>query len=191
MNKHIMLTISIAIVIVIAIAALHFSGVISQQKGKISFHLYGSYTIDTSNIRQWFYVNEGAPFTCFLQVVSFESLEKNTAKEFGLDLSDVNFDYDKYQDKYLAITFGRELLEMEYEYLRYPYKYRTVAKANITFSEEYQDQKMYIYVMDKIGLLDSVIGGNTFYIMNGSDRVFWGHKIYDINEREPGEQLGL
>ena len=192
MNKYMIIgigvVIAISIIIVIVILCPNFISSQNHDKGKIDFHMLNSYKVDTRGICKKLRIAEDSPFTCFLQITNFENLSEYFAKEFDFEIPEIDFNY---QDKYMAITFGRELKEMEYEFLGYPYKPNTIAKADITFSEEYDDKTMYVYVMDKIFLKDSLLDGNSFYIMNGTEKELRGHNITDLNERTPFGGSGL
>jgi hypothetical protein len=151
----------------------------------------GIYTVDMTGIREWFEVKDGTPFTCFLQIKDSERNEEYFAKQFGLNLSCIDFEHIGYQDKYLVISFGRELVEIKYEYLGKPYAHKTIARADITFAEDYHDQQIYLYAVDKVLLTSSVVGGNAFYVIDGSDKRYWGDKIFDLNTRIANDEKGF
>ena len=154
-----------------------------QPKDSINFHLYNSYPVETNGMAKSFSIAEGTPFTFFLSIY-----DPNKWK--GHDyFSDINFvfpDFDftssDFKDKSLAITLGREIVEMQYEYCGKPYPPNWIAKADITLAEEHHDQTMFLYVMDKIALLDPIIGGNAFYFMNGKDKIYMGECVSDLNQ---------
>lgn len=161
----------------------------SQQDGDkremVSFNLVGSYSVDTSGIREKEEIADGAPFTFFIQIRNVDDLKGYLIKEFCLDIPDINFNYP---DKYMAISIGREVQELAYNgYLEEPYMPNTFAKAEITFAEQYHEQMLYVYAMDKVILTDSRLGllnaGHVtrFYLMKDKERVFWGNTIHDIN----------
>ena len=156
-----------------------------MHEGTINFYLYNSYTVDTRGVAKSYSVAEGTPFTYFAQVYDLETWRELTDfEESGFEYPDFDFTSDDFRDKYLAVTFGRELLEMQYEYCGEPWPSNYIAKADITFAEEYHDQTMFLYVMDKIPLLDNILGnyGNAFYIMDGKEKVYMGCDTVALNE---------
>ena len=192
MKKH--LVIGVALLVVIAsVAFLYLSfasnqgvskSVVSQKKDKdkISFSLLERYDIDTSGMRNRLRIKQGKPFTCFVQITVFENLYEYFTNEYHTEIPEIEFSY---QDKYMLISFGRKVEEIAYEFLGEPYAPNTVAIADITFSEEYSGEVMFVYAMDKIYLFDNLDDGNSYYIMNGTEKEFYGHSIFDLNEREP------
>ena len=152
----------------------------------LNYHLHESYMVDTTNIRQKLRIADGTPFTFFWQLKRLGDSKEHLMKEFGLEVStDIdNIDLAG-EDKFLMITIGRELESVVYQFRGKPFKPRTVAGAHIVFAEEYHEQMMYVYIMDKILLESSFIGGNRFFIMKGTEVEFWGYTFYDINEFEP------
>jgi len=164
---------------------------IDIQKGDlISFQLYKSYEVNTNGILERLNIVEDSPFTFFIQIKNFDNLSEYFIKEFYLEIPKIEFNY---QDKYMAITIGRELDEIKFNgFLGEPYAPNKFAKVDITFAEEYHRQMMYVYIMDKIFLCDSLIGEETsFYIINGIEKEFYGHSIFDLNERKPWGESGV
>jgi len=162
-------------------------------ESNLNFQLYRSYKVNTSGIRQCLYIPEKTQFTFFRQVSDLEtwkSLREFQKTNFVFPAFD--FTSADYQDKYLLITFGREILSMRYKYFAEPFEPNWLARADVTFAEEYHDEIMYLYFMDKIPLASPFLSGmtgagyhaNRFYIMIGSERVFWGSKLEEINELE-------
>lgn len=154
-------------------------------KGNVNFRLLHSYIIDTERIEKYFALVEGTSLTYFSQVYDLESWKD--FREFDhINFKDFDFDFtsEDYKDEYLAVTIGRELVDIQYEYCGEPYPPYRIAKADITLGEKYHDHTMFLYVMDKITLLDTVIGGHKFYIMNGNKKVYMGEKVGDLNTRE-------
>jgi len=164
---------------------------IDIKKGElITFELYESYEVDTSGIREKFNIAENTPFTFFLQKTIFDNIAEYFIKSFYLEIPDIDFNYE---DKYMAITIGRKLKEIRFnEFLGTPYIPNEIARVDITLSEEYYGQMMYVYVMDKIFLCGSLLDGNSFYIMKGNKKEFCGYNTIDLNEREPwGDEPGV
>ena len=62
-------------------------------------------------------------------------------------------------------------------------KYGHMAHAEVAFGETYQDNTMYVYVMQNdVFFHNGILGENKFYKMEGLDRVYWGRNMYDINQ---------
>ena len=152
-----------------------------DESGVIDFQLLESYEVDTNGIREWLDVVEGNPFTFFFQYSTLKSFEDLSLEQFNLDLSEVDFNGGDYQDKFIAITIGRKLVEMQYEYLGEPYDLKFMTRADITFSEEYNNQVLYIYTIDKISLDSPFTGENAFYVLNGTEKVYLGSNMHEIN----------
>ena len=177
-------------VIVIAILTMVFTMAnpfshkkINAEDGIINLQLYESYTVNASGVREYFTLLEDVPLIGFFQIRNSEDLYE-LAETLDLELPD-GFDFDNYQDKYLAITFGRQLVEIQYE-CRENYYGRDSIFAEITFTEEHYDQTMYFYITDKISLWPADLGGyNTFYVMNGSEKVYIGDVLMNFNKQSP------
>jgi len=162
-----------------------------EQSMVVNFEDLGSYTVDTTGIRGRTLIAQGTPFTFFMQIRNFDNLQAYFLEEFDLQIPEIKFNNS---DKYMAISIGRKVCEMSHNgFLGKPYTPNTFAKAEITFSEEYNENTMYVYVMDKIIFTDSFADSayTKFYIMKGENKVFLGNTISDINERESMDEGGL
>lgn len=150
---------------------------------QINFQLYKSYEVDTSGLRKKFLVVEGTPFVYFVQVYRLDSWkEMGEFWETNFQFPEFDFDSDDFQDKHLVMSFGREVLEIE-KIGSHSHGDSEEIEAAITFGEEYHDQTMYLYIMDKIHLYMGL--GSEFYIMDGSEKIFQGYSIHDLNESYP------
>ena len=152
-----------------------------EKSGEVNFQLVGSYMVDTSVIREYFMINEGAPFTFFEQGRAFADYAQFALREYELDLSEIEFNADDHQDKYIVVTIGREILEMQYESIGEGW---TIVRAEVTFAEEYNAGIVYVYVMDQIQFFSSVVGNSmyfSFYIMSGTERILEGECIDTLN----------
>ena len=132
----------------------------------IYFRLYEKYEVDTSGLREIFRITEGTPFVYFLQVHNLDALRSRgdfTRSNFGFP----NFDFESnyYQDNYLAISFGREVIEIKNRTVHYGR-----VSAAITFAEEYHDDMMFLYIMDKVPLRLGM--GDEYYFMEEGERVY-------------------
>jgi|GEM_PF-3786736 len=185
--------IGVLIVIIAVVILTNANGYFARKDEStvVNFEELGSYTVDTTGIRGRTLIAQGTPFTFFMQIKNFDNLQAYFLKEFDLEIPEIKFNNP---DKYMAISIGRKVYEMSYNgFLGKPYTPNTFAKAEITFAEEYNEDTMYVYVMDKIIFTDSFVDSayTKFYIMNGEDKVFWGNTISDINERESWGEGGL
>jgi len=143
-----------------------------EEDGEINFQLLGSYEVDTSGIRNNYHnIAEDDPFTFFWQERNLERLQE-FADVYNVTLPDFGIDFDNYRDNYLVITFGRKLAG-----LRLIDQWHGHLFAEIIFAEEYQGQIMYLYIMDNILLYPPDMGRHAFYIMRGSERVYYGHTV--------------
>lgn len=187
-SKIVLIIIITVIILSIIIFIVNYILSSKQSKKNINFYLLNSYEVDLAGMCKKLAIVEDSPFTCFIQITNFENLTEYFADEYNLKFPEINFDYP---DKYMAITFGRELKEMEY---KLPAVRHELYSADITFSEEYHKNTIYIYVMDKIFLIDSFNeagSGSSFYIMNDDKKDFLGHDITDYNERVPVGHGGM
>ena len=159
----------------------------------IDFQLYDTYKVDASALRERLHVVEGTPFTYFIQIYSLDSWKQMSEfQDIHFDFSQVDFGPDDFQDKYFVASFGREVVEiqklrMAYDYLDLDEDENTTIEAAVTFGEEYYDQTMFLYVMDRIHLLEGM--ANECYIMDGSEKVFKAYDILDFNEHIPWDEL--
>ena len=135
----------------------------------VNFHLYRTYEIDTTEIS-----TRDSRFTRFEQVYDLDRWKKRGMFR-RFTFPDFDFSADDYQDKYLAVSFGREVLEMEAIGT-----YNNSIEVAITYAEEYHDNTMFLYIMDKVSLREDV--GSEFYIMDGADKVFVGYDDLDIDQ---------
>ena len=149
----------------------------TKKQGTVNFELYGSYTVDSREMRRLLGLKVEAPFTFFRQFTSFEYL-KAFFKEYHADVPDFGLTSENYKDKYLAVTFGRELVDLKYKHT----KYDISAIGVITFAEICQDNIIYLYLTDEIGIANMVYLPSELYIMNGSERVYYGTSYGDVNE---------
>jgi len=163
----------------------------NKQPNNLNFELYGSYTVNASGVRKYFNLLEDIPLIGFFQIYDSEELYGEFAEVLDLELpDDFDFDFGNYQDKCLVITFGRKLVEIQYEYR----KGFDVPFADITFTEEHHDQTMYLYIMDNIVLWNASFRGydyNSFYVMNGSEKVYIGSFLQDFNKQSPSFVEGI
>ena len=155
-----------------------------EKSDKMNIQLIGSQMVNTNDIRSWLdrRMVEDILFTFFFQFPGVEILQGE--KEFNIDLSNFDFNPSDYQDKYFVITVGRELVEIRYKYPG-PSRGSFEPKAFIVFAEEYNANILYLYATDQIPIFRSDLGGrfNSFYIMHGEERIFYGHDIFQVNTR--------
>ena len=177
-------------VIIVIIILIIISQVYSVNRyRKLELQLYGEYIVDETGLRNKLNVQDEIPFTGFIQLKGFDGFDA-LSKEFDMDFSIMKYNNTN-QNQYLAISFGRKIEEITYKYLGYPYKRNTIAKANIVLSEQYNEHVMYVYLMDRILLIDSFIEGNSYYIMNGSNKIYMGNVIDDLNKQTQGDGCSL
>ena len=179
-------------IIVIIIAILGVCGMIfnNGKSNVLNIQLQNSYIIDTTGIREKMHIVDGTPSTFFLQLKHPDDSKAYLLKEFNLEVSKEINDIGG-EDKYLIITIGRKLESVLYKFQGKPYLPRTFATADIVFSEKYYDQMMYVYTTDRVLLASSIIGGNTFYIKDGTNQKILGHTIEDINVTKPCGKGGV
>jgi hypothetical protein len=165
----------------------------NNQNDMINFQLYGNYAVDASGVRDFYSLIEGAPLIGFFQIDDANEL-REWKEVLGLTLpNDFVFNFDEHQDRWLLITFGRELVEMRYGYRKSPY-YEEVPFTEIIFDERLHDQTMFVYTMEKIQLWPSDLAGygyNSFYVMNGVEKVFVGNTVKDFNKQSPNFKEGI
>lgn len=158
---------------------------------KLDLQLQGSHRIDTTGIRKYVGVKRNVPFTYFLQIngvksikpeYSIESANSSILKDYGLELSDELLADIASSDEswYILLSIGRELKEVKYRYLGY-YSDGITSEAIVTFSEEYQDDVVYVYLVNK----QLYFWEEDYYVMNGDEKVFLGNNIRLINETIP------
>jgi len=158
-----------------AYPALEFGEIV-----EINFQLLGSHLIDISGVRRSYgmsaipILGEETPQTFFFQLDDIDRLQEDLFVGFSLNLSDFELTLDGYEDKFFAVTIGRELLEMQ---VRYPY----LSFPAITFAEHYEPNVLHFYAMDPMRLWPSHLGRNSFYVMRGTERLYLGEDIFDIN----------
>lgn len=180
MNKYVIISGIIAVIIIVIIPFFFWE---NSKMDTLNLQQYGSYTVDTDGIRELLRIKENTQFTYFIQIRDFNNIKEYFQKEFHLEIPELDLEND---DSYAVISFGRELKEIKYKYMQKPYNDGTVAKAEVTFDEEYHDKTMYVYIMNKI-----VIGKANYYIMSGSNRIFWTDQVGLLNERKPDGQQGI
>jgi hypothetical protein len=190
--------ISLFIVIIAVFIVLNVNSCFSRREERkmINFQLHGSYAVDTSGIRKRMMVADGTPFTFFIQIRNFDNLEEYFLKEYKLEIPYIEFNYE---NSYMAVTFGREIEELAYSgYLGEPFTPNTFPKkVELTFAEEYTDQIMYVYEMDKLMInLISLNGVHAddqckIFLMKEDEKVFWGNSTSDINKKAPSGGPGL
>ena len=181
LNKYIGLFI---VAIVVVITGIILSRYIYMTKEHIfDLQLHGSYSIDTSGIREYVGVKENVPFTYFLQINSGNSISKSHSrdsilKDYRLELPDRLIDDIVSSDKgwYVLLSIGRELKEVKYKFLS-RYSDGITSEAFITFCEEYKGDMMYVYFMNK----QLYFMGEYYYIMNDDEKIFLGNDIRLIN----------
>jgi hypothetical protein len=102
--------------------------------------------------------------------------------DINFELPDFRFDPMDYSDKYYAVTIGRELIEIQYEFLGEPWTPRTMTRSKITLSEDFFPQVLRLYVMERIPIFPPDFSGyNLFYIMDGSNKIFHGSCLFQLN----------
>ena len=188
MNKYLIIRrIGLLIVIIIALSTNSCSPK-KEEFVMVNLQLHGSYTVDTSGIRERERIADGTPFTFFVQIKNLDNVQEYFAQEYGLEFPDIDFDYE---NSYMAVTFGREIAGLTYNgYLGEPFTPNTFPKkVELTFAEEYRDKIMYVYVMDKITITLIALNGVSsddqckIYLMENGEKMFWGDTISDINKR--------
>jgi hypothetical protein len=109
---------------------------------KLDFQFWGSYAVDFSEVKNYVNEEEGVPFAYLLQLETWGSIISNdTLNENHLVLTDEIFDdiNNNVQDKCVLVSLGREIENIRY----FPPEGKL--GAGVTFSEEYQDNMVYIY----------------------------------------------
>ena len=167
-----------------------------EELAMVNLQLHGRYMVDTSGIREMEGITDGTPFTFFVQIKNLNNVQEYFAREYGLEFPDIDFNYE---NSYMAVTFGREIKELTYNgYLGEPFSPNTFPKkVELTFAEEYHDEIMYVYVMDKITISLIPLNGVSsdeqckIYLMENGEKMFWGDTIGDINKRAPSGGPGF
>jgi hypothetical protein len=146
----------------------------------LDLELYGIFEVDTSGLRNEIGIVEGTPFTYFYQPHSLDSWKRHgNYGERNFDFSELNFDENYFQDRYLAISFGREIAEIR----RVGGLIYGAMLVAVTFAEEYQGDVMFLYLMDEIPF--RIHMGHEYFIMDGTERIFIGHSERALNEYIP------
>ena len=153
----------------------------------LDLQLHGSYSIDTSGIREYACVKENAPFTYFFQIDSGNSISNShrrdsILKDYRVELPDELKADIASSDKssYVLLSIGRELKEVKYKFLK-RYSDGITSEALITFCEEYNGDVVYVYFMNK----QLYFMGEYYYIMSGDEKVFLGDNMRVVNECNP------
>ena len=146
--------------------------------GFIGFYTHRRYTVDTSSLRESLGVLCKSQFVFFMQVTRLDNIRSmGELAQRDFEFPDIDFELDDYREKYFAVSFGREVVEMEAIGL---HPHRGEMLAAITFAEEYNEDVMFLYIMDKISL--RLRSGSEFYYLEGSERVFKGTSDLDLFE---------
>jgi len=150
----------------------------------LNLQFYGVFEVDTSGLREQARIVEGTPFTRFFQMHSLNSWKNDgNYGERYFDFSELNFDENDFQDRFLAISFGREISEIR----RAGIFHHGALQVAVTFAEEYQGDAMFVYLMDEVPFRLQM--GHEYYIMDGMERVFIGHSERALNEHIPVSSL--
>lgn len=117
--------------------------VITSELGqKLDFQFCGSYAVDCSEVKNYVNEEEGVPFEYLLQLEPWDSIRRNDIlNENHLVITnellvDIN---NNVKDKCVLISLGREI-----ENIRC-FPTEGILGAGVTFSEEYQDNMVYVY----------------------------------------------
>ena len=147
-----------------------------EQSPFVNFYLHDSYAVDTSVL----FTEENAyeQFTYFELVYSLETFQTGKSAYRNFTFPEFDFTDDDIKDKYLAVSFGREVLSIE----KLDRCCDGQVEVAITYAEEYHDNTMFVYFMDKVSIF--MDEGSEFYIMKGTDKEFVG---YDWSGYRPGE----
>jgi len=153
-------------------------------EGVAEFKFLGNYAVDTNDIRERLDIFIKGNFVFFEQADTFEDFVQLAYVDYNLDLSNIAFNDADYQDKFIVITIGRELEEIRYRFLDIYPQAGGIARANVTFAEEYHEGILYIYAMDKIPLGNAILGGSevfSFFVMRGQGKILEGDSISTLN----------
>jgi len=165
-----LITLVLGIIIIMGITGIIFN----WRSNTMKFELHDNYIVDTMGLRERLRMTENSPLIFFEQIKILDGAEEHILKEHRLKINDLNLDCNKF----LIITIGRQIEGIEYERI----SGRRFARANIILSIEHYENMMYIYITDKILLADSFGDEISFYVMDGTERVFLGNGIFSINE---------
>ena len=177
MKKYLRLVLAFIVVVTTGIILLRYIYVARERT--LDLRLHGSYTIDTSGIREYVHVSENVPFTYFLQLASGSSNRNNILKDHKIELPDELLADIASSDesRYVLLSIGRDLKEVKYKFMK-RYWDGITSVAMVTFCEEYQDGTVYVYFMEK----NLYFFGEYYYMMNGDERVYLGNNIRLVNE---------
>jgi hypothetical protein len=137
----------------------------------IDLQLYDVYEVDTSGLRRG--VDESRPFTFAVQLSHpthsswNRQININTLNEVPIEYDDFDFNFDNYPDNRFVVSFGREIVDIRIRELHHEIGIRPV---DITFAEECQGDKMFLYLMGNFSIHHPVEGGSIF-IMEGTERI--------------------
>ena len=111
----------------------------------LEFRYHDSYAVDISEVKNYVDDEEGVPFACLLQLETWRgSLRLDILEESHLVLSEEvlrDIDGNNLERDSVLLSFGREIEEIRYFTSYGGYKKGAV----IRFSEEYQDNTIYVY----------------------------------------------
>lgn len=140
-----------------------------------------SYTIDTSVIKKEATIQENVPFTYFLRLsISDHRIRDNLLNEYVIELPEELLTEIASSDNinHVILSFGRKLKEIKYKYLGY-FSNGSTSKATVIFSEEYQDDMMYVYFVKK----DVFFWEVDYYVIENDKKVYLGKDIRLINSK--------
>ena len=160
---------------------------LDEKPTAIDYHLHRSYEVDTTGVRERLSVADGMPLTYFIFAKLPGGMEQYLLDEFYMEVPDLDLD-ETDDDCYVIISIGREISDLAYN--GFHDDFPSMANAEITFSEDYHDQMIYIYIMEKIFITSGQMGTATFYVMRGEEKVFWGHDVRDLYETK-WEETGV
>ena len=156
-----------------------------ERSGYINFQFIESHKVDASGVLDYLRINDIAieKFTWFEQFVSIEDMH-NFSNRINFELPNFELNPNYFEDQYFVLTIGRELVEIQYEYLgEPPWTLLHLVQSEITLSEQYSPDILYLYATDPIRTFPSDLSGiyNAFFFIQGDERVYQGQCAYEIN----------
>ncbi|MDL2288357.1 hypothetical protein LJC32_03130 [Oscillospiraceae bacterium OttesenSCG-928-F05] len=130
---------------------------------------------DSNLFREKYSLEAGRPFIWWYRIDSLAELE-GYQKEFFLDFSKYDVDF---KDNTLLFSIGSPLESVEYHQDQHFGPGAVLGYA--TFSEEYKDDIMYIYVMEPVGMVPPELDHGGVFKMIDGERVFIGSSVYHMN----------
>ncbi|MCL1858450.1 MAG: hypothetical protein FWF92_04380 [Oscillospiraceae bacterium] len=149
----------------------------------LNLQLHESYSINTSVIKEYIHIKENSSLTYFFRFrISDYRIMDTNMDEYKLELPDelLNDIASSGDINHVILSLGRELKEIKYKFLG-KFSDGVTSKAKITFCEEYKEDIIYAYFINK----NIYFWEAEYYIMENDAKVFLGNDIRYINAKIP------